>query len=446
MARLLPPLLSLLLLLPAPATSSTTVWDGTPDDKSAAAANTESLSLALASLQPNDILNVPGETYYLTGGVFASGLVNATIHLDGTLKFAVDRSAWPTEDCKSGQCVKKAILLQDVEGLTLTTSSPSIRGTLDGAGKSWWGYVNYLRYGEDRPKLFTISNGTDILVEGWDFKDSAYHTFHADDVARLEVRGCTVDNRANDRDGHGPGNLRALNTDGFDVSGRDIYIHDCKVWNQDDCFTIVPSSGSSINSDCTENVLIENVEASGLGLTVGSITPSAHHSCIRNITFRGALMHRTFKGIYIKSAANDHVDPSWTAEITGVLYENVTMVEPKQVPIWIGPAQETENRDVSCSLAWPYVDRAKCPPPLGTVAWSNITLKDIRVLGATVSPGVVFGNEGRPMRGVVFDNVVFDEAEADAKPWGEEFYYCKGVEGIARGGTWPVPPCFEVEE
>ena len=51
----------------------------------------------------------------------------------------------------------------------------------------------------------------------------------------------------------------------------DIYIHDCEVWNQDDCFTIVPTSKNGINAKCTENIVVENVKASGLGLTVGSV-------------------------------------------------------------------------------------------------------------------------------------------------------------------------------
>ena len=56
------------------------------------------------------------------------------------------------------------------------------------------------------------------------------------------------DNRANADDSHSIANLEALNTDGFDVSGRDIYIHDSSVWNQDDCFTIVPLTRSGINT------------------------------------------------------------------------------------------------------------------------------------------------------------------------------------------------------
>jgi hypothetical protein len=492
------------------ASVSTTVWKGIPDSPSAASTNTESLSSALSDLPPNGVLNIPNSTYYLTGGVFAQGLVNATIELDGALKFAVSRDEWPTEECaQHGTCVKKAILLENVRGLTLTSSAPG-GGMVDGNGESWWGYVNYLIHSEDRPKLLTIQNATDILVEDWNFRQAAYHTFHADDVARLEVRRCTIDNRVNSKDNHNPINLRALNTDGFDFSGKDIYIHDCSVWNQDDCFTVVPTTSAGINAQCTENVLIENVEASGLGLTVGSIKPTSNHACIKNITFRNAYMKNTYKGIYIKaSAANE--DPDASAEITNILYvrarrartkgegecdeerrgrdrrerrvnihitlppnsgrdrrerrvnshitlppnsslslarrryENITMDEPEQVPIWIGPAQEGDSNN-ACSLLWPAAPFTKCPAPLATVAWTNITLRDIMVRGAKESPGLIFGSEDVPMEGVVFDNVVLDPPNEKARPWKEDFYYCKGVNGIARGGTTPVPPCFEVEE
>lgn len=28
------------------------------------------------------------------------------------------------------------------------------------------------------------------------------------------------------------------------------------------------------------------------------------------------------------------------------------------------------------------------------------------------------------------------------EPWGESFYKCEGVEGVALGSTTPLPPCF----
>jgi len=191
--------------------------------------------------------------------------------------------------------------------------------------------------------------------------------------------------------------------------------------------------------------LVENVEASGLGLTIGSIKPTPNHACIKNITFLNAHMHHTFKGIYIKSASSSITDEEISAEITDILYENITMDKPEQVPIWIGPAQEGDS-DNACSLAWPIIPRAKCPAPQTSVAFSNIVLRNVQVRGSKVSPGIIFGNEDSPMEGVVFDGVVFDPADEDAKPWGDDFYFCKGVQGIAKGGTSPAPPCFELEE
>ena len=32
--------------------------------------------------------------------------------------------------------------------------------------------------------------------------------------------------------------LTAFNTDGFDISGKNIYIHDVNIWNQDDCIAV----------------------------------------------------------------------------------------------------------------------------------------------------------------------------------------------------------------
>ena len=59
-----------------------------------------------------------------------------------------------------------------------------------------------------------------------------------------------------------------------------------------------------------------------------------------------------------------------------------------------------------------------------------------------MSPGVILSTESAPMEGVVFDNVVFNAP--GNTPWGDAYYHCEGVKsGVAKGSTWPVPPCFE---
>ena len=65
---------------------------------------------------------------------------------------------------------------------------------MDGKGQKWWGLpgIGYLRRGENRPRLFEVDHGTNILVENIFFKDSAYWTFWVHSVQGLEVRYCDI--------------------------------------------------------------------------------------------------------------------------------------------------------------------------------------------------------------------------------------------------------------
>ncbi|KAL1524215.1 hypothetical protein AB1Y20_019123 [Prymnesium parvum] len=439
------------LLICAPAARARWVdWQSAgavPDDETAASANTKLLNTLLATSPARTTLFIPNRTFWLAGGVEAIGVApSLTLQLEGTLRFVPGRKGWPVHyQCDrwhnplqppSGKsCVKEAFFIANTSSLTLTSNGT---GTLHGGGDAWWGYIQYALHGEDRPRLLSILNVTDVLLERWNFRQSAYWTFTARDVARVEIGECTIDNRVNSADDHGLLNLAAFNTDGFDVAGRDIHIHHSTVWNQDDCFTVQPMGRLGTNARCTENILIEDVNASGLGLTVGAVRPSVDHNCIRNVTFRRVKMHHTFKGIYMKSQYND--DPKATAEITNILYDRVEMDSPTQVPIWIGPAQEADSAH-ACSLFWPELPFSQCPPPPSSLHWTNITLRDVNIRSPKESPGVVYGNPDQPMKNVVFENVVV--SNPGERPWGSQFYKCTGVHGATKGVTSPVPPCFD---
>ena len=150
-------------------------------------------------------------------------------------------------------------------------------------------------------------------------------------------------------------------------------------------------------------------------------------------------MYHTFKGIYIKSQYSD--EPNATAEITGLLYEDIEMDGPTQVPIWVGPAQEADSAH-ACSLAWPEVPFTSCPPPPTGVRWANITLRNVTIRSPKQSPGLIYGNPKRPFENVLFENVVV--TDPGDRPWGRQFYKCAGVRGIANGSTSSAPPCFHV--
>jgi len=50
-------------------------------------------------------------------------------------------------------------------------------------------------------------------------------------VDGLEVRWCDIVAKRTNNDGHDLIDITAFNTDGFDVTGRNVWIHDCNVWN-----------------------------------------------------------------------------------------------------------------------------------------------------------------------------------------------------------------------
>ena len=63
--------------------------------------------------------------------------------------------------------------------------------------------------------------------------DSPRWTFYAKNVDGLEVRECEIEARRTDSDDHNVVDMTAFNTDGFDVTGRNVWIHDCTIWNQE---------------------------------------------------------------------------------------------------------------------------------------------------------------------------------------------------------------------
>jgi len=400
-------------------------------------ANSHLLNQTFASLQNGDTLLIPtNKTFWLMGGIYARNLVNITIQIDGTLKFSDAQEVWPRD--AQGR-VHECFFFEQLNYVTFTSSMPlGEKGLIDGSGLRWWGLVELLLIGENRPRLLSIYNSTNLLVENIFLKNSPYWTFLANDIANLEIRNSEIDARR--RPGinyHDLSELTAFNTDGFDVAGRNVWIHDCTIWNDDDCIAVKELSRASFQSPCSENMLFERINASGVGLTIGSIGPSTSHTCVRNITFRDSTMYNTFKGIYLKSRPGK---PGETGEITDVLYENILIRNASQWSIWIGPQQASYKE--ACSLIWPFFPTAKCPIPDG-ITWNNITLRNITVDMPQLSPGVILGNTTNPMMNILFDNVFVNKP--GTFPWGEKYYACEGVEGIAQGNTQPPPPCFKIK-
>jgi polygalacturonase len=411
---------------------------GIPGDDSLSICRKNALLLneTLGSLQSGDILLIPfNRTFWLMGDIYARGLSHVTIQIDGILKFSDNILEWPRDP--QTLHVRECFYFEQLDHVTFTSSQSGInKGIIDGSGHLWWGVVQYVVIRGNRPLLLSIYNSTNLLIENLLLKNPPKYAFNAKDVANLEIRYTDIDAHIHpDVQWHDLDELTAFNTDGFDVSGTNVWIHDCNIWNDDDCIAVKEQNSNSIHSSCSENMLFERINASGVGLTIGSVGGSAAHNCVRNITFRNCTMYNTFKGIYLKSRPGGNGD---TAEISDVLYENIQIHNASQWSIWIGP-QQAAFKD-ACSLLWPFIPEAPCPIPSG-VTWNNIVLRNITLSNPQLSPGVIIGNSSNPMQNVLFDNVIVKNP--GSHPWGDKYYACSGVEGIAQGDTNPPPPCFK---
>ncbi|CAF3465893.1 unnamed protein product [Rotaria sp. Silwood1] len=401
-------------------------------------ANTFLLNHTLGSLRSGNILLIPvNRTFWLMGGLYARGLSYVTIQIDGILKFSDNIFEWP-RDPHTNQ-VLNCFYFEQLDHVTFTSSQSSPnKGIIDGSGHLWWGVVQYVIIRGNRPQLLWIYNSTNLLIENILLKNPPKWTFYGQDVANVEIRYTDIDtHRHPDIHWHDLYELTAFNTDGFDVSGKNIWIHDCNIWNDDDCIAVKQQDSSSIHSSCSENMLFERINASGVGLTIGSVGPSGAHSCVRNITFRNCTMYNTFKGIYLKSRPGNE---GHTGEISDNLYENIQIYNASQWAIWIGPQQAAFKG--ACSLLWPFIPEASCPIPSG-ITWNNIILRNITINDPQLSPGVIIGNSSNPMLNVLFDNVLVKNP--GSYPWGNKYYACYGVQGTAKGDTQPPPPCFKHE-
>jgi len=244
-----------------------------------------------------------------------------------------------------------------------------------------------------------------------------------------------------------------LNTDGIDPSGVDIWIHDCRILNDDDSIAVKPCSAHGCphsGAGCTANLLVENMVLTGFGASIGSVPPAAPTpNCVRNVTFRNISMPRTGKGVYVKSnpTCGDFGKGVKHGVIQDILYEDVAITKPSWWAVWIGPQQQQEPHTAlgrKCSLLYP-LNKGKTCPTQGCVDFRNITLRRVTITDPALSPGVLLGNASNPMQGVLFDTVHVLNSKNKSLARGywpfKGNYECANVHGRAVNSV-PVPPCW----
>ncbi len=76
-------------------------------------------------------------------------------------------------------------------------------------------------------------------------------------------------------------------------------------------------------SDCSQNMLLENLVLIGFGASIGSVPPNTLRKCVNNITFFNISMPNTGKGIYVKSnpsCQGNPDEPPKSSQISNIVY------------------------------------------------------------------------------------------------------------------------------
>ena len=317
-------------------------FDAIPDDHSSEALryNTLVLESALNSLEAFETLIV-GQNFFLYHGVNATDMKDVVIQIDGSLNFERDFSeSWNENSYQVGASLirpKPCITLTRGKNITFTSTTLG-RGIIHGGGPQWWGvpFIGYQMLREHRPRLFYAHRTIGLVIENMIFQDSPFHSLYLYSINQVVIHHVSIVSRRTTRDAHGLIDLSAFNTDGIDVAGHNVHIHDVDIWNQDDCIAV---KDNDPNFDLlSSNMTFERINASGLGFVIGSIGTST----VRNITFRDSYLYKSYKGIYLKFREQSTSNQSGIIE--DILFENITIESPQQWAIWIGPAQQAGGR------------------------------------------------------------------------------------------------------
>lgn len=252
-------------------------------------------------------------------------------------------------------------------------------------------------------------------------------------------------------------------------------MRNCTITNFDD--TVCPKPRAA----CTTDFLIEDIVITyGVGISMGSVPPDVGGDCIDGVLARRAVFQSPLKAVYIKPNPAK-VGQNATGLIANITYEDMVVRDALWWTVWIGPQQDNIRDDVSralarppppppfpvttgaaavtgsvavpgdgcnftsilpgCSFIYPLCNTTCTTDPQVTVR--DVTLRNIVSYDSLLSPGVIVHNVSNPATGFVFDNVTFVNAGA----WPvKEGFWCLNTQGVARGGTFPVPPCFSQEE
>lgn len=273
------------------------------DSLQAQQANAKAINEAIIKANSSDsfgdarIVVIPNKKFY-TLPIKINKCQDIVVEIQGKIAACNRIKHWPRTSSSNRFSYEDFISITYSNNITLLGG-----GKIDGRGYIWW--LNswlvtkkYLPANSGRPHLIAVRMVKDLTVHDLTLKNSP--CFHMKIDQTIDAVIYNIDIKVNTTAqldilkryyliGSVP--MFPLNTDGIDPNGRNFHIFNITCQNYDDVVVPKPSHRNSGYTNCTENMLIENITVRlGVGLSIGSVPPNSEINCVRNITFRNAVM------------------------------------------------------------------------------------------------------------------------------------------------------------
>ena len=284
-------------------------------------------------------------------------------------------------------------------------------GTIDGQGWRWWKFLKT----RSRPMLINLVNAQNLFVSNVTLIDSP--SFH------LQVRGSDIEiEHVTIKAGNCTGWFQAPNTDGLNIGGQRIYVHDSYIHNGDDC---VPTN-VGVNGEDTVDVLVERVVCE-CG-TNGGVPIIAGNGTVRNVVYKDMIVRGTNQGAGAKIS---EIYDTPTGNFINITWQNISIENPRYAALYANMFQE-DTSPHQCLVP------NNSSHPLNWLSAHNFTFKDISItINSTTgsySGCFVCSNTSR-CTGFVFDNVQVSDV---GQPPIQFEYICGNVD-YSSFGSVPTP-------
>jgi len=296
-----------------------------------------------------------------------------------------------------------------VGGTGLRNVAITGRGTIDGQGAPWWKRYREKSLDHPRPRLISIAESSNVLVEGVTLVNSPAWTINPVRCENVTVQKVTIINPAD-----------SPNTDGINPdSCRYVHISDCHIDVGDDCITLK----SGIETEAadkrgpTENVTITNCTmAHGHG---GLVLGSEMSGDVRNVVISNCVFIGTDRGIRIKTRRGRG------GVVEDVRVSNIVMREVL-VPFTVNLYYHFLAKGNAV-----VADRSARPVDAGTPRVRRIRFGDITADHAHYAAAFLYGLPESPIEDVTFRDVAIRMSEDARSGMAEDL---DDLEPMSRAG------------